>query len=213
MHSTLPTDRRPWDILRKFARPRPPTERCELCGSALASEHPHLLEPASRQLRCSCDACAILFSGQQDARFRRVSPCAEALLDFHLSDAQWDDLHLPINLAFFVRSSAAGRVQAFFPSPAGATESLLTFEAWGDLETENPVLRDLEPDIYALLIHRLGDSREYYRVSIDECYKLVGLIRIHWHGLSGGAAVWDEIARYFIDLKKRARPRGEPPHA
>ena len=79
--------------------------------------------------------------------------------DFHLTDAQWEDLHLPINLAFFYTSTRAGRVVAVYPSPAGGTESLLTLEAWHQLEEENPVLRDFEPDVEALLVNRLGPAR------------------------------------------------------
>ncbi len=61
---------------------------------------------------CSCDACAILFSGQQDARYPPgPSTQSSCLPDFRLTDAQWEDLHLPINLAFFVRR-ARGRAGA-----------------------------------------------------------------------------------------------------
>jgi hypothetical protein len=172
-----------------------------------------LLEPSSRQLKCCCDACAILFSNQQGGRYRRVPSRVEALPDFHMSDEQWEDLHLPINLAFFVRGTAAGRVQAFFPSPAGATESLLTLEAWDALAADNPTLLALEPDVEALLVNRLGRARDTYRVSIDECFKLVGLIRTHWRGLSGGTEVWDEIGRYFDVLKQRSHPTVGRPHA
>jgi hypothetical protein len=59
--------------LRKFARPRLPVERCELCSAALAHEHPHLLELASRQIVCACDACSTLFDGMTGARYKRVS--------------------------------------------------------------------------------------------------------------------------------------------
>ena len=207
--STGTSENRSWLALRRFIRPRPQVERCDLCGAALTAVHSHLLEPSTRQLQCSCEPCAILFSGQQDARFRRVSPHVEFLPDLRLSAEQWEDLHLPINLAFFVRSTSAGRVQAFFPSPAGATESLLTFDAWDALALENPVLLALEPDVEALLVNRLGTSLDHYRVSIDECYKLVGLIRTHWRGLSGGTEVWDEIGRFFAGLDERCqRPEG-----
>jgi uncharacterized protein DUF5947 len=97
--------------------------------------------------------------------------------------------------------------------PAGATESLLTLDAWDALAADNPALRALEPDIEALLVNRLGRKRDSYRVSIDECYKLVGLIRTHWRGLSGGAEAWDEIGRYFEGLDERARPTGGTPDA
>ena len=66
----------------------------------------------------------------------------------------------------------------------------------------NPVLSELEPDVEALLVNRVGAARgsapaEYYMVPIDDCYKLVGLIRIHWRGLSGGTEVWQEIGELF----------------
>jgi hypothetical protein len=190
--------------LRRLVRPRAPAERCELCSADLPPEHAHLVEPASRKLLCSCEACAILFSGTQSARYRRVPRRVEYLLDFRMADAQWEDLHIPISLAFFFHSSPATKVVAAYPSPAGATESLLTLEAWRQLEVENPVLRELEPDVEALLVNRMGAAREYFRVPIDACYQLVGLIRSHWRGLSGGAEVWDEIGRFFTGLKEKA---------
>jgi Family of unknown function (DUF5947) len=213
MTSMPPQKQSPWSTLRRFARPRPPVERCDLCSAPLAPTHRHLLEPATRQMRCSCDPCSILFSGREDARFRRVEPKAELLTDFRLPDAQWEDFHLPINLAYFVPSSVAGRVQAYFPSPAGATESLLTLDAWEALAAENRVLDALEADVEALLVNRLGRTRAHYLVSIDECFTLVGLIRTHWRGLSGGTAVWDEIGRFMSGLDARSQPAGGTRHA
>ena len=137
----------------------------------------------------------------------------EFLSDFRLTDAQWEELHLPINLAFFFRSTRAGRVVAVYPSPAGGTESLLTLETWNQLEEENPVLRELEPDVEALLVNRVGRARDYYRVPIDACYRLVGLIRANWRGLSGGAEVWDEIRQFFAGLKQKSSRDGVSCHA
>lgn len=211
--STSTAEPGPWALLRQFVRPRAPTERCELCGVGLELEHSHLLETATRQLQCCCDACSILFSGQHAAKFRRVPPRVERLASFQLRDEQWEDLHLPINLAFFVRSTAAGRVLAYFPSPAGATESLLTFEAWEQITKENATLETMESDVEALLVNRLGANNECFCVSIDECYKLVGLIRMHWRGLSGGTTVWAEISQFFEGLSGRSRPSGGGRHA
>ncbi len=206
MDSTVSTHRHPLSILRPFTKPRPAAERCELCGIGLAPEHVHLVEPASRQLVCSCDASAMLFSGHQDARYRRVPRDIELLPDFKLSDQRWEDLRLPINLVFFLESTPAGRVLALYPSPAGATESLLELEAWQSLVADNPVLARLEPDVEALLVNCMNHDREYYRVPIDECYKLVGLIRTNWRGLSGGSEVWDQVRQFFGRLKERSRP-------
>ncbi len=115
-------------------------------------------------------------------------------------------------MAFFFNSSPHGRIVAFYPSPAGATESLLALETWNDVVADNPILSKLIPDVEALLVNRVGAARgvpaQYYIVPIDECYKLVGLIRIHWHGLSGGTEMWREIAKYFSALKEKAEVPG-----
>ncbi len=190
--------------LRRFAQPPPVRERCQLCSAELAAEHPHLVELASRRLVCACQACAILFDAQNAGKYRRVLQRIESLPDFRLSDAAWLGLGIPIELAFFLHSTAAGRVVAVYPSPAGATEALPPPDAWEMLVEDNPGLRDLQPDVEALLINRLGRDPLYYRVGIDECYKLVGVIRGHWRGLSGGEAVWKEIERFFAGLKERA---------
>jgi hypothetical protein len=187
--------------LRRFVRERAQPERCELCNLELPPDHQHLIEPAGRRLLCCCDACAILFSDQQDSRFRRVPRRARRLPDFQLNDAQWESLLIPISLAFFFYSSPDGRVVAFYPSPAGATESLLDLETWAELVQANPILAELEPDVEALLVNRIGAAPQYYRAPIDECYKLVGLIRTHWRGLSGGAEAWAEIGRFFDRLR------------
>jgi hypothetical protein len=71
----------------------------------------------------------------------------------------------------------------------------------------------MEPDVEALLVNRVRETREYYLVPIDACYKLVGLIRAHWRGLSGGAEVWHEIKHFFDELKERASPIKEESRA
>jgi hypothetical protein len=202
-----------WTSLRRFVRRRAVQERCDLCAAKLAADHPHLVELASRRLACACDACALLFSTPGQTKYRRVPRRVQFLPDFRLTDVAWEGLLLPINLAFFLHSTAAGRVVALYPSPAGATESLVTLEAWRALVDDNPVLRDFEPDVEALLVNRVGEARECYRVGVDECYKLVGLLRTHWRGLSGGQAAWDEIGKFFAVLKERSGFKGGRAHA
>jgi hypothetical protein len=199
--------------LRRFLRPPAVPEWCELCSAELAADHAHLVELASRRLCCACDPCALLFSSQAAPKYRRVPRRARFLADFRLTDVQWAAFEIPINLAFFLHSTAAGRVVALYPSPAGATESLPAPEAWQALVEDNPVLRGLEPDVETLLVNRLGETPEYYRVGVDQCYKLVGLIRTHWRGLSGGTAVWDEVRRFFTTMREQSRPPGGTAHA
>jgi hypothetical protein len=204
MEVMLPSGKSPFAALRQFVRKKVQVERCELCSANLLAEHAHLLELNTGKLLCACEACSILFGDAQSARYRRLSRQIEFWPDFRLSDAQWESLHLPINLAFFVQSTRAGRILAIYPSPAGPTESLLSLEGWTQLVDENPVLAKLEQDVEALLVNRLAQTREYYRVPIDECYKLVGLIRGKWRGLTGGTEIWEEIGRFFTTLKERA---------
>src|SRR5580692_6844092 len=195
--------------LRQFIRPRRrDVERCELCSAEVATEHAHLIEPGRRKLLCSCNACAILFSAM-GTKYKRVPRRVLVLADFHLSDGQWESLMVPISMAFFFRSTQDARVVAFYPSPAGATESLLPLETWKDIEEANPIVKEMEADVEALLVNRVGHVRgfappEYYVLPIDECYKLVGLIRANWRGLSGGVEVWQEIGHFFDGLKHRA---------
>lgn len=209
-----------FDVLRRFAQPRAPLERCDLCGLAIAPEHEHLLEPAARRLVCACGACAVLFSGQADMKYKRVPRRVRLLDGFRLTDAQWEDLRLPIDLAFFFHSTPHGKTMACYPSPAGATESLLDLVAWEDLRRANPALVALAPDVEALLVNRVARGRDgeartpvYFIVPIDQCFRLVGLIRAHWRGFTGGSVVWEEIDRYFADLTRRGRPAGAAAHA
>jgi len=190
--------------LRRFVRQRAPVERCELCSALLPAEHQHLIEPKVRQLLCACDPCAILFSDQQSGRYKRVPRQIRSLPRFQLTDAQWDELMIPISMAFLFQSSAEGKIMAMYPSPAGATESLLKLESWDEVVRANPVLLQMTADVEALLINRIAVPNEYYLAPIDECYKLVGMIRAKWRGLSGGTEVWKDIYAFFQSLRQRA---------
>jgi hypothetical protein len=208
MNLASPGNESAFRALRQFVRRKPDGERCELCSAPVALGHPHLIEPASRKLLCACNACAILFGGM-GTKYKRVPRRVLSFPDFYLSDGQWESLMVPISMAFFFRSTPDARVVAFYPSPAGAIESQLPLETWKDIENENPGLEEMEADVEALLVNRVGHARgfggpEYYLIPIDECYRLTGMIRSHWKGLSGGTEVWQEIGKFFEALKSRA---------
>lgn len=112
---------------------------------------------------------------------------------------------LPIQLAFFFNATPEQRVVALYPSPAGAMESNLTFETWQEVASDNPILQKMEADVEALLVNRVANKREYFIAPIDECYKLVGIIRANWRGLSGGTEAWAKIDGFFTQLKQRSR--------
>jgi hypothetical protein len=199
----------PQKALRRFARKQTmptvklPGERCELCSAPLPSKHRHLLNLSNRAILCACHACSLLFhkAGAGNGQYRLLPERYIALPDFQITDEQWDELMLPVNMVYIFQDSVTRHARAFYPSPAGATESLLSLNNWQELVNGNPILRELEPDVEALLINRIRDAREYYIVPLDVCYRLVGVIRLSWHGLSGGEAVWSEITRLFAEIR------------
>jgi Family of unknown function (DUF5947) len=182
-------------------------ERCELCGAPIPSAHRHMLELSSRELVCACRPCSLLFDrgGAGNGRYKLVPERRLRLEDFAMSEAAWDELRVPVDMAFFFHSSAAERVLAYYPGPMGPTESQLRLSSWRELEQANPILAELEVDVEALLVNRVRGARRQWLVPLDECYGLVGLIRTRWRGLTGGSEVWREIGRFFEELDRRAR--------
>jgi hypothetical protein len=182
-------------------------ERCDLCSEPIPLEHRHLLNVSTREMMCACRPCSILFDSEAASEGRyRVIPDRHLFLEtFEMSGVQWESLRIPVDMAFFFYSTPAERVVAFYPSPMGPTESLLNLSSWEELEKGNPVLKEMERDVEALLVNRVRGAREHFLVPIDECYSLVGLIRMHWRGLSGGREVWEEIERFFEELRKRSK--------
>jgi hypothetical protein len=203
----------PGRLLRRFARQKvtlpaaveTSAERCDLCATPLPGEHRHLLDLQSQSMLCACQACALLFERPDHPKYRLLPTRYLALPDVVLSDQQWDELLIPVNMAFFLASSQEQRVRAFYPGPAGATEALLGIEHWHELLASNPSLGLLSPDVEALLVNRLEQARACYIVPLDCCYRLVGMIRKTWRGLSGGAEVWQSIHAFFAELQKRTR--------
>ncbi|MGB8479652.1 MAG: DUF5947 family protein [Acidobacteriaceae bacterium] len=191
-------------VLRQLARRRSTGERCELCSAELAVAHSHVLEPAKRQILCACEACALLFCGRADAHYLRIPRRILPLVNFQMTDMQWEGLMIPINLAFFYYDNASAKMTAMYPSPAGATESSLSLESWEEIRAQNRPLQTMEPDVEAFLVNRVGSNGEYFLVPIDECFRLGGLIRMHWKGLSGGTDVWKQIEHFFTELRSRS---------
>lgn len=212
--SLLTREQNAFAMLRQLARPRRAAEQCEFCSVALGAEHRHLFEPATRKIICACDACALRFENVV-GRWKLIPRGARWLPGFQMSEAAWESLALPIQLAFLFASSTAQRMIALYPSPAGATESRLPLTNWEALASSNPCLAELQSDVEALLVNRLRTPPEYYAAPIDRCFELVGLIRLHWRGLSGGERVWREIDAFFHALRANAAgaPVGEVAHA
>jgi len=177
-------------------------ERCDLCSTTIPADHRHLLHVEERRIVCTCETCRALFSG--DGPYRPTGSRTVWLDGLDLPDELWASFRIPIGLAFFFESSSAGGVVAFYPSPAGTTECELDLGAWDTLVAANPVLEGLESDAEALIVNRLGGARQHAIVPIDECYRLVGLVRVSWEGISGGARIETAVARFFEELQEKA---------
>lgn len=193
---------------RAQAPPPAALEQCELCGAPVAADHRHLIDLRNRELLCACRACALLFdrTAAGGEHFRLIGDRRLALRGLVLDDVMWDQLRIPVDMAFFFESSADGAVRAFYPSPMGPTESELELGSWVQVRAANPVLDTMEPDTEALLVNRSRGARDHWLVPLDDCYRLVALIRTRWRGFTGGREVWEEIARFYEELARRARP-------
>jgi Family of unknown function (DUF5947) len=200
--------------LRRFvagaAPPAPPpaerVEKCEMCAQPIAEWHGHVVDLENRGLMCTCRPCALLFTqeGSGGGRYRAVPERYRYAAGVPLAEATWDSIGIPVAMAFFFTNSALGNTVAFYPSPAGATESLLPLEAWTDLMAAIPALADLQPDVEALLVHKSERGFEFFAVPIDACYQLVGLVRMHWKGFDGGEEAWAAIHEFFAGLRERS---------
>lgn len=175
--------------------------RCDLCGTSMSEDHRHLLQLDERRIVCACESCWALRSG--DAEFRPTGTRVLWLSDgFALPDDLWARLRIPIGLVFFLRTQ--GGVVAFYPSPAGATESEIDAGAWAALVEANPVLDELEPEAEVLIVNRLATPPEAAIAPTDKGYELVGLVKASWEGISGGSAIEVAIRSFFERLRERS---------
>jgi hypothetical protein len=191
----------------------PAEEVCELCGERISPEHRHLVDLHARTLMCACRGCFLLFEseGAGGGHFRSVPERYVACNDFELTPAQWDSLQIPVSVAFFFLNSSLGRVAAFYPGPAGATESELPLDTWADVVEANPLLGSMQPDVEAFLVRAgsVPDGRtrraECFIVPIDTCYELVGHLRRLWRGFDGGSEANRKLDDFFTGIRERAR--------
>jgi Family of unknown function (DUF5947) len=205
-------------VLQRIRQPRPRPaqadqpagERCELCGEAISDEHGHLVDLQVRNLMCACRGCYLLFTsdGAGGTHFRAVPDRYLTFPDFRLSPAQWDSLQIPVGVAFFFLNSTLGRVAAFYPGPAGATESELPLDTWGEVVAANRELATMQADVEAFLVrsdrNRSG-ATECFLVPIDACYELVGHLRRLWRGFDGGRDAHEAMDAFFARVGARAR--------
>jgi hypothetical protein len=180
-----------------------------MCAEAIADEHQHVVNLEGRQLMCVCRGCYLLFTDvDADLRYRAVPDRYLAFGDFALDRRAWEALQIPVGLAFFFHNSSIARTVAFYPGPAGATESELDLAAWNDIRAAEPRVDTIAADTEALLVRVPDDetaSCRAYLVPIDACYEFVGRLRMMWRGFDGGQDVRTYIEGFFETLDRRSK--------
>jgi hypothetical protein len=165
-----------------------------------------------RQLMCVCRGCYLLFTDEHaELRYRAVPDRYLAFPDFALDRRRWEALQIPVGLSFFFRNSALDRVVAFYPGPAGATESELDLAAWNDIRAADPRVDMMADDTEALLVRvPQGDtdeteSPECHLLPIDACYEFVGRLRMLWRGFDGGRDAHTYMDEFFGAIADRSK--------
>lgn len=182
-------------------------ERCEMCATDVGQTHSHVADLEHSSLMCVCRACYLLFTHGSAGGGRYYGVPDRYLRDPSrtLTVAEWDELQIPVGLAFFLHSSQRGEVSGFYPSPAGATECTLDLAAWARLAEAHPLLGRAEPDVEAALIFRSDSGVEYFIVPIDACYELAGRMRMLWKGFDGGTEARESIEAFLAGVRSRAK--------
>jgi Family of unknown function (DUF5947) len=180
-------------------------ERCEMCRTALGDRHGHVVDLDQRSIVCACRACYLLFThqGAGGGRYRSVPERIVHDPARPLTGADWNELQIPVTMAFFFVNSALGRVVAGYPSPGGVTECELDLAAWDRLAAAYPLLGEMAPDTEAIFVHK----DEIFLIPIDMCYSLVGELRLYWQGFDGGAEAHAALEEFLGDLRRRAVAR------
>ena len=203
----------PYDVLARIrsarTAPQPVGERCEMCSEQIADEHQHVVNVEGRQLMCVCRGCYLLFTETQaELRYRAVPDRYLVFPDFALDRRHWENLQIPVGLAFFFKNSPLERTVAFYPGPAGATESELDLASWNEIRTADPRVDMLADDTEAVLVRVPDDETavpQSYLLPVDACYEFVGRLRMLWHGFDGGQQVREFIDEFFGHLDDRSK--------
>jgi hypothetical protein len=200
-----------FDVLARIRANRQvaePGDRCEMCSETITEEHQHVVNVEGRQLLCVCRGCYLLFTDQHaQLRYRAVPDRYLAFPDFALDRRRWEALQIPVGLAFFFRNSALDRMVAFYPGPAGATESELDMVAWNDIRAADPRVDMLADDTEALLVRVPEDAGapDCHLLPIDACYEFVGRLRMLWRGFDGGGDVRTYMDEFFDAIDDRSK--------
>ncbi|MGK5545862.1 DUF5947 family protein [Streptomyces sp. URMC 127] len=184
---------------RRGAGPAGEADLCDLCGVPAEDGHRHLYDAERAEALCACRACALLFTREAAGRGHYLLIPERRV---RLAPLPTEGLGVPVGLAFFVRR-AGGEVTAHYPSPAGATRWDVDPENWRAAEERCPLLDTLVPEVEALLVNTARGRQDHWITPVDDCFRLVALVRREWRGLSGGDRIRPAIERFFTDLAER----------
>jgi hypothetical protein len=186
-------------IQRGRCRREQAAERCDLCSVPVPGPHRHLLDTERDEVLCTCQPCSLLFVDETASRGHyRLVPRRRMRLDGISVRA----LGVPVGLAFFVPHDD-GAVIAHYPSPLGATQWEIGTGVWQQAVRSCPPLGGLQPEVEALLVNTTHQAQHRWLTPIDDCFRLVALVRGEWRGMSGGSTVWPEIQRFFGELTEQ----------
>ena len=190
---------------------RRPGSAARCAPSRSATSHGHVVEPRAAARSCAPAGPATCCSPTR-RRGRRPLPRRARPLParpgVRARRGRWDALQIPVRRRLLLpqlrRSTGWWR---FYPSPAGATESLLPLDAWDEVVAANPAWPTSSPTSRRCWCGAAGEGFECFLVPIDACYELVGLVRLHWKGFDGGEEAWRGDRRL---LRRRSAPRAAP---
>jgi hypothetical protein len=170
-------------------------ERCELCGGPAGEEHPHVVDTEAAgpsSLACACRPCHLLLAASQGGRWRAVLDDWRAVDDVELPD-------VPVGVAFVVVDARRDRPVAYYPGPAGATQS--------ELDVAVDALPALAPGTEALVVR----DGEAFVVPVSAAYALAGELRTTWEGLTGGDAPTRVLDAFVEQARSRTRAAERSP--
>ncbi|MEU6807829.1 DUF5947 family protein [Streptomyces sp. NPDC046831] len=175
-------------------------EACDLCAAPVPGEHRHLFDTEQRELRCACGPCSVLFAADGAGGGRHLLVPRRRV---RLPPVDTGVLGVPVGLVFFV-PHADGTVTAQGPSPAGAMRWEVDAAGWREAVAGCPALATVAPEVEALLVNTVHGLDHHWIVPVDDCFRMVAVVRREWRGLAGGGRVWPAVERFFEDLTERS---------
>ena len=123
--------------------------------------------------------------------------------------SRWEELRIPVDMAFFFHSSAGRARGGVLPEPDGrdrvAARARRVGRSW---RRPTRCSASWSPTSRRCSSTARAARAQHWLVPIDECYALVGLIRTRWRGLHRRhARCGRRSAAFFDGLDQRARSR------